>query len=194
MKTQKKFNDWLDKILSEAKELPIAWNFNLYENEESFHVVELVGTKKFDAENEDWACDEKFSSREINSNFLLPLEVPWEESLRKTIAFVKCYLNKGKYKNKLLETKAVACGFVSGDLELVYINQSKESVCAKEQITMDKINSLPLLQLCSWITVYTDYDKARFRDKLWDFQYNGLEPTEEELNDMRKFLYESLNG
>jgi len=189
---QKEFNEWLDNILAKIDILPVAWNFNLYEENEVY-TVEIVGTNSFDENEEDWACNEIFTSRGTYKNFYL-IKDSWEKGLQYTIGFVKNYIKKGKYRNKLLETSAVACGFVGGDLEMLYIGHSKQSSQKSKKITMEKINSLPLLQLCSWITVYTDHEKADFQDKLWGFQFGGIEPMEDELNQMRKFLFNSLKG
>ena len=61
---QKEFTAWLDTALNTAPlDQIVAVNFNLYEADEDyvFH-VQVVGTASFDEENEDWACDEVFTS------------------------------------------------------------------------------------------------------------------------------------
>jgi len=185
-----KFNKWLDIILADINELPIAWNFNLYEPPS----MELIGTESFYKKDEDWACDEIFTTRDKYSNFILP-EKTWEEVLDIAVLLVKNYLKNGKYKSKLIETHAVACGFVDGNLELIYVNPNKKFRRKKEKITIERINALPLWQLCAWTTVYTDYDESKFCKK---FDYiidnqKDVKHKEEDLDMMRKYLFECLS-
>ena len=61
-----KFNIWLEKQLEERipKEV-IAFNFNLYECEaKNKFDVQLICCKKYDLENDDWACDPDYTSGE----------------------------------------------------------------------------------------------------------------------------------
>ena len=182
-----KCNKWLDAILADINELPVAWNFNLYEP----FCMELVGTKSFNKKDEDWASDEIFTSRDEFSDFLLSKK-SWEEALQEAISLIKNYLENGKHKSKLIESHAVACGFVDGDLELLYINPNKKFRQRKEKITLERINSLPLGQLFAWITVETDYEKSKYGKKIEDIMYNEVKPTKEDLNMMRNFLFESM--
>ena len=72
------FTSWLDEILKNPlPENTKGINFNLYE-EENPHTygIQFVATKSFDLDDEDWACDEIFSSGEnmyffTNKNRLL---------------------------------------------------------------------------------------------------------------------------
>ena len=179
------FCKWLDTILADISELPIAWNFNLYQQPAS---IELVGTKSFHKKDEDWACDEIFASREKYSNFKLP-QKQWEKSLQDAILLIENYLENGNYKSKLLESYGVACGFVDGDLTLLYVNPNKKFRRKKEKITIETINELPFWKLNAWITVYTDYPDNKKFDK---FRYEGVNPNEEELAEMRKFLFDAM--
>jgi len=192
MAIHKEFNNWLDKILKNIKKLPKAWVFNLYESEKTSYTVELVGTRFFQENNEDWACHEMFTSRTLFTNYLLSTHISHEQALQELVIFIESYLTEGANRDKLLETNAIGCGFVDGNLELLYINQTVKCKCEKETITIEKINSLSLLQLCSWIMIYTDYERIPFHEKLFDFQHGGLNPKKKELDYMCKYLYESL--
>jgi hypothetical protein len=58
------FNAWVDRVMREFGATPsVAYNFHLYEHEDGF-AIQLVGTSRFDPDDEDWACDETFSSGE----------------------------------------------------------------------------------------------------------------------------------
>ena len=61
----KDFFEWLDLILKNELNSEIkAINFNLYEDTDNKWSVELVGTFSFDKDNDDWACDEVFTTRD----------------------------------------------------------------------------------------------------------------------------------
>lgn len=113
------FSWWLDSVLE--KSLPnetVAINFNLYEDGKSHWSMELVATSSFDKENDDWACDELFTTRDN------PFE--WQEDcdFNRTLHFVeeiiRRYLAEGKYKDELIRYSAIGVGFVDGDILLVY--------------------------------------------------------------------------
>ena len=75
-------SNWIDKVLDQ--EIPntvVAFCFNLYEESDSSWAMELVGTERFDPEDEDWACDEltDFGSRECLYNW--GMECEWDEAL-----------------------------------------------------------------------------------------------------------------
>ena len=116
------FSAWVDRLLIEFRSTPVvAYNFNLYEHEEEF-AIQLVGTGSFDPRNEDWACDEIFSSGE--DLFFLPHTVvgdQWQSGLEMANALVKNYLQDGKHAALMKASHGVGVGFVSGDIDLVYI-------------------------------------------------------------------------
>ena len=115
----KKFKKWLDNILK--TKLPdgvIAINFNLYEDIDNKWSIELIGASSFDENNDDWACDEIFTTRD--NPFVLV-----EESYWKTIEIIYTnlineYLKNGKYSNILKQYTAIGIGFVDGDINIVY--------------------------------------------------------------------------
>ena len=99
----------------------VAYNFNLYEHEDEF-AIQLVGTGSFDLSDEDWACDETFSSGE--DLFYLPHTVfgdQWQIGLEMANSLVKNYLQHGKYAALMKATRGVGVGFVSGNIDLVYL-------------------------------------------------------------------------
>ncbi|MFR5870103.1 MAG: hypothetical protein ACLUFF_07545, partial [Acutalibacteraceae bacterium] len=66
MNEQKKdFFRWLDGICAAGLPGTIqAVNFNLYEDEHDAWSVEMIGAPSFEEDNDDWACEEVFSTRE----------------------------------------------------------------------------------------------------------------------------------
>jgi shikimate kinase len=111
--------DWIDQCLSEPMDKAvIAFSFNLYEP----YAIELIGSSEFGAEDSDWACSEDFipSKRKIK----IPKRVcsgDWEECLETMPLLVKKYLASNRIGAKTLQSgKAVAIGFVDGDLEVIH--------------------------------------------------------------------------
>ena len=73
----KDFFEWLDLILKNELNSEIkAINFNLYEDTDNKWSVELVGTFSFDKDNDDWACDEVFTTRD--HPFVIECESDWK--------------------------------------------------------------------------------------------------------------------
>lgn len=122
--SEENFSKWLDGILEQALPSQVAAiNFNLYEDGAADWSVELVGTCRFDAEEEDWACDEVFNTREY------PLawkqKASWEEVLENAADVIKAYLEHGAYAEQLKSFQGIGVGFVDGDIEILY--QKKRS-------------------------------------------------------------------
>lgn len=113
------FSSWLDSQLS--VEIPahiIAFNINVYE---SPFIVEIVGSNEFDAEDEDWACNEdwvpKVRSIEVSNDLF---GSSWEVAEQNIVNMARGYF-KSNYVNasKLKQAKAFAVGFVDGNLNLI---------------------------------------------------------------------------
>lgn len=113
------FNEWLDEVLeNELPDTVKAINFNLYDDGDNVWSVELIGASRFDPDDEDWACDEVFTTREE------PLA--WEEDTssldiqEQAYNAIKEYLESGLYADKLKQYEGVGVGFVDGELFIVY--------------------------------------------------------------------------
>jgi hypothetical protein len=112
------FNTWLDGELSNPiPESVIAFNFNLAEP----WSIEVVGCDSYSEEESDWACDESFRSG--NLPFSLPsseVGSTWEGVLEIARNMVVEYLERKSAGSECLRAaKAVAIGFVDGDLHRV---------------------------------------------------------------------------
>ena len=118
-----KVSEWIDGVLSDGvTDEAVAFCFNLYENDEYYWSMELIGAGRFDPDDQDWACDEvtDFNSRE--SLFTFQAECEWDEALQTMIDILKKYLNDGKYADLLKSREGVGVGFVDGDIEIIYKN------------------------------------------------------------------------
>lgn len=115
------FNDWMDDILENADFTNIiAVNFNLYEGTDKTYHVELIGSDQYTPGDNEWACNEVFTTRD-HLFIIVGLDVKsWEEALAHFKADVLAYLKKGRYNSKLLSMRAVGIGFVDGDLEILH--------------------------------------------------------------------------
>lgn len=117
----KDFSKWLDSNLEQLPSGVIAVNFNLYEGSNQTYDIQLIGTDKFDEDDDDWACEEIFSTGE--NIFFIPRTEDiedWEDGLSFIIKMVKRYLENGKYANMLKQSQAVGVGFVDGDIETLH--------------------------------------------------------------------------
>lgn len=117
-----KVSEWIDGVLpSVIPDEVVAFCFNLYEENDEVWSMELVGTGRFDPDDQDWACDEitDFDSRKCLFSWQAACE--WDEALETMTAVLKQYLQEGKYAGLLKSKSGVGVGFVDGDIELLYI-------------------------------------------------------------------------
>ena len=113
------FENWLNETLNQ--DIPaevVAFNFNLYEDTGNAWSMELVGTRTYDADDEDWACDEVFDNRETPLRW--QENASWQSITDKVENLIKTYLDQGKYGAKMKTYRAVAVGFVDENLSIVY--------------------------------------------------------------------------
>lgn len=115
------FSKWLDSNLERFPSNAIAANFNLYENPSKTYDIQLIGSDKFNETNDDWACEEIFSTEE--DVFLIPRTddiIASTDGLSFIAKLIKEYLEKGKYADLLKSLYAICIGFVDREIELIY--------------------------------------------------------------------------
>ena len=95
----------------------VDFSFNLNEDANKSLTLELIGASSFDTTDNDWACDEVFTTRDNPLTWYDDKE--WQDVLTLTIKMLKDYLEKGKYAKELKERQGLAVGFVDGDLTLL---------------------------------------------------------------------------
>ena len=118
-KNNKDFFEWLDLLLKNELSSEIkAIIFNLYEDTDNKWSIELVGTFSFNKDNDDWACDEVFATRD--NPFMIERESDWKSMEEFFVGLVNEYLSFGKYAGKIKEYQAIGIGFVDGDLHILY--------------------------------------------------------------------------
>jgi len=113
------FSKWIDSQIKDGISDGEGLCFNLYEEEEeNCWSVEMAVSEVYDPDDEDWACETIYNSEDI---FVWDQNAEWDDVLEDMIQLVIKYLDEGKYSDMLKEKyKAIAVGFVDGDLELVY--------------------------------------------------------------------------
>ncbi len=118
------FVKWLDSILD--RELPFkdakGICFNLYEEGDDEWSVQLVATSRFDAEDDDWACDELYSSGE--NLYIWKKQAEWEDIHSEASGWVLEYINHGKHADALQNYEGMGIGFVDGDITL-FLHEEK---------------------------------------------------------------------
>ncbi len=113
------FAAWLDEKLENGlPDCTAAVNFNIYE-EESGWTIQLIASDHFDAQDDEWACFEVFSTGE--DLYYWEKDSSWEEIHEDVREMVSTYLEKGRFADMLKDFRAVGFGFVDGDLELAYV-------------------------------------------------------------------------
>ena len=116
---------WLLSI-DEYETIPddiVALNFNLWEaveeDGESCYTLELTGAKQYDAEDDDWACEEDFDPRLRNCDTLqLSSAIPWEDILKGLVEVLK-ELKVELAEINLFQVEHITVGFTEGDLEVI---------------------------------------------------------------------------
>ena len=119
IENEKDFIDWLDCQLDE--EIPnniIAFNINIYES--PFN-IEIVGSTKYDPEDEDWACNEDWTPQsrlsQVSKNLF---GNTWEVAESKILSLAKGYIkSNAKNTSKLKTASAFTVGFIDGNLKHV---------------------------------------------------------------------------
>jgi len=115
--TDKIFNNWLDKILSTEKPNTdiIAFYFGILETTSGYETY-LIGSKEFDEEDDDWACNTDFVPKDKYLK-LGQTDAEWENILANVKHYIKNYIQTSNYKNSFLDkAKAIATGFDDGDI------------------------------------------------------------------------------
>lgn len=113
------FSRWLDGVCAAGLPETIqAVNFNLYEDEHDAWSVEMIGAPSFEEDDDDWACEEVFSTRE--TPFVFCEQAGWEEIQARFADYILQYLQSRRQAQTLLRYQAVSLGFVDGDLQLLY--------------------------------------------------------------------------
>ena len=103
----------------EREEIPkrvIAWHFDLYEP----YALELAGSSSYDADDDDWACEDEDEFYPEYSRLQLEFlnELSWRQVLKLLVQALR-ELREQMPDAKIFKCKHIAVGFVDGDLILI---------------------------------------------------------------------------
>lgn len=103
----------------EREQIPkrvIAWHFDLYEP----YALQLAGSSSYDADDDDWACEDEDEFYPQNSRLQLEFlsELSWRQVLKMLVQALR-ELREQMPDAKIFKCKHVAAGFVDGDLILI---------------------------------------------------------------------------
>ncbi len=103
----------------EREQIPkrvIAWHFDLYEP----YALELAGSSSYDADDDDWACEDEDEFYPEYSRLQLEFlnELSWRQVLKMLVQALR-ELREQMPDAKIFKCKHVAVGFIDGDLILI---------------------------------------------------------------------------
>ena len=130
MTFEERFTKWLDESLAQGVPSSVqAFSFNLYEPAHVEGVkfsVELIGAGHFDKSAPDWACDEVWQP--IPRGIGIPLSfsgASWRQCLNAVQGQILAVLRSKSTAAAVLASKqAIGVGFVDGDLNVIWPDQS----------------------------------------------------------------------
>jgi predicted transcriptional regulator YdeE len=115
--------NWISEI-SDDKSFTseiVAINFGLFESEDGC-MTYCIGSKIYDRENDEWACNEDFIPQ--NKYLKIPNRLTenknWQEIQNMFSEILQKYISSLDYEFSLLnKVKAITCGFDEGDLQKI---------------------------------------------------------------------------
>jgi hypothetical protein len=113
------FDDWVEQQVRSAPNDILAFSFNLFEEKGGFS-VEIIGATEFWADNSDWACREDYVPVP-RQRWQIPSSISgpnWESCLRAMTQEIDRLMERRGIR-RLISVKAVALGFVDGDLQIL---------------------------------------------------------------------------
>lgn len=100
-----------------------ALNFNIWEAAEetgaSCYTLELTGSRLYDPNDDDWACEDDFEPRERNCDSLqLCSKLPWED-VQNTVVEILKELKDELRDTSIFRVEHITVGFTDGELVVV---------------------------------------------------------------------------
>ena len=120
MTFKEQFDDWITRLTKNEKPSAeiVAFNFGLFHTDDGYTMY-VIGAKKFDDEDPDWATEVDFEPRdkylEINPDETMDLE--WNEVLEKARVTIEQFVSSDKFDNSFIRNaRVITTGFDDGDL------------------------------------------------------------------------------
>lgn len=114
-------SEWLDREL--VKDIPEEGGvyFDIFGATEDGFGLYLCITEDFTTDDDDWACDVKYSSDMcmISTNG----EMKWEDVLKNVVRLLKKYMRSGEKRLLLKKYKGVGTAYSDSDVEYIYVKK-----------------------------------------------------------------------
>lgn len=113
---ENKIIEWV-KGMEATEQIPEeieALNFGIYETEDGFCLY-LTGSENYDAEDDDWACDQDYETDSDNLAITNADGMEWEQFLDKVAGILKSYFSQISASSPFIG-KIITTGFDDGDL------------------------------------------------------------------------------
>lgn len=143
-----KVSAWLDHVLEQnIPDEVAAFCFNLYDDGNHAWSMELIGTERFDENDDDWPCDEiaDFGTREGLLRW--DKEAEWFFILEEVKVVLSEYLKKGRFADVLKSKEGVGVGFVDGDIAILYKNEAIYTRRSIRKFSKDPVSKSILEQI-----------------------------------------------
>ncbi len=116
------FEEWLNQIIKiEKPSRKIkGYYFGLFETGEKEFMMYLSGSKEFDVNDDDWACNNDFEPKEKYLSLFQYNGFEWEDVLNNVIDMLQSFINTDLYYNSFFaKAEGIATGFDEGDLIII---------------------------------------------------------------------------
>lgn len=100
----------------------VAFNFGPFENPKGCYTTYLIGSRDFDAEDDDWACNEDYAPTEkyLELSEHRSAEKDWQEVLGDMVDVLRRVTQSPEFPESFLaNATAITVGFDEGGLERV---------------------------------------------------------------------------
>lgn len=121
-KMRTKIEHWI-KTINKETGYPtdvIALNFSLFESVNGYGIY-LIGSKSYDENNDDWACDIDFEPQ--NKYLMLTHDdvqnMDWKEIQHEVTNIISKYISDKRNNISLFQNKIITIGFDDGNLERI---------------------------------------------------------------------------
>ena len=126
MTIEQAFTEWLENInaIEKVDNSIIGFNFGLFETTNGFEMY-LIGSKKFEIDDEDWATQVDFEPKQKYFQFgkEFSADKDWQAIQQLSEQLIRSYVPSEKFKTSLLaNAKGITTGFDDGNLTVINVN------------------------------------------------------------------------
>jgi sigma54-dependent transcription regulator len=125
MTMEKAFTEWLDHIneIETVDNSIIGFNFGLFETTNGFEMY-LIGSKKFEIDDEDWATHVDFEPKQKYFQFgnEFSADKDWQAIQQLSEKLIRSYVASEKFKTSLFaNANGITTGFDDGNLTVINV-------------------------------------------------------------------------